>query len=191
MANYGAFTFDELDKILKQMASGIEASEMHGVVTGLIVAGLEDKAAWLPILLEELAVDAAVDDDLEATLETLYRQVQAQIKSDSFGFEILVPEDQKIPMRIRTQQLSCWCRGFLCGLGLGGINKEAINSTIVKEAIQDISQFAYSEIECQEEENEEWLLVDLLEYIRIAVQNIEIELKTYQGDKVKEQTTIH
>ncbi|MBT4963701.1 MAG: UPF0149 family protein [Francisellaceae bacterium] len=172
-------THKELDELLSLAKASISAAETHGMQVGIICANTNrSREDWLSILLEELdCLNSSTG--LREILGRLYKQDISSFDGIEFSFQPLLPDDDT-DLAIRVQALADWCRGFLCGLGLAGITEEKLATPEAKEAVTDISQIAYVVSEDDDEENET-ALFEILEYIRAAVQSLQIELKDSNG----------
>lgn len=165
----------ELDELLSFAKASISAAETHGMQVGIICANTStSKEDWLSIVLDELDCLNSTND-LRDALGKLYKQTIHSLEGLDFSFQPLLPSDSA-DLIIRVQALADWCRGFLCGLGLAGITEDKLASPQAKEAVTDISQIAYVISEEDDDDNES-ALFEILEYIRVAVQNLQIELK--------------
>ena len=123
--------------------------------------GLEDKAA-------EGAFNA---------FETFYQETLSDLQDISFLFKPLLPDDE-LPLGERLVAVSEWCTNYLSGLG-EGMGAEFEVSEDGKEALQNISAIGQIstdfEADADEEEGEKDYL-ELVEYVRIAVQLIFTDL---------------
>lgn len=165
----------ELDELLSFAKASISAAETHGMQVGIICANTNSsKEDWLNIVLEELDCLNSTND-LRDALGKMYRQTVNSLDGLDFSFQPLLPCDNS-ELVVRVQALADWCRGFLCGLGLAGITEDKLSTPQAKEAVTDISQIAYVVSEEDDDDNES-ALFEILEYIRVAVQNLQVELK--------------
>lgn len=174
-------------------ALGVEESvaELHGLQTGIICGQLNvDAKLCTSQLQKELDVAKDANADLTNQLDQLFTHTQNQLKDLEFSFSPLLPEDEDILLASRL--LCDWCRGFLCGLALSGVREASLKHEDAKEAFQDLSQIAYADVEVSEETEDERYLFELLEYVRVAVQTLHIELRASLASQSGENSdTIH
>ena len=181
MTSNNVIAFDQVAQILDDMKAGISASEFHGLQTGCLCA--DDtivKSNYEPMLLEELAC-LHPSEKLEELIEDFHQSINEQLAGIKFDFKPLLPDDDA-SLYDRIVLLSDWCRGFLCGLSLAGLKAENLPDGYVKESIQDLSEIAYTELELDESEDEENAFEELVEYVRIAVQTVHIEIKNFKHE---------
>jgi len=105
-----------LAQVLTRLQAGIDASELHGALSGYLCAGARiDADDWLDRLEVTPGVDGAMADP---TLRDLFGRASAQFAADPAQVRPLLPP-RSAPLDRRTRALVEWCRGFLGGFGLG------------------------------------------------------------------------
>ena len=185
-------TYLHLTTTLEQEGISVDASETHGIQVGIFCgkSGTQNEPSdlsWQTILQDALHYEALPPKTL-GVLTDLQKQIQESFQDLNFDLNLLLPDNNET-LEKRVMALGDWCRGFLCGLGLAGVTIENLETEIVKEIIQDLSQIAHidthTSFDAYEEDNEK-NYSDLVEYIRVATQNVQIELKLSQ-----QQTTLH
>ena len=145
---------------------------------------VNSSTAWLG--LEGEAADAAYGD-----LESFYEETLSDLQDISFLFQPLLPDDE-LPLAERLVSVGDWCANYLSGLG-EGMGAEFDISEDGKEALRDIAAIGqistdFEEDEDSEEDGEKDYL-ELVEYIRIAVQLIFSDLDPMEN--AKPEPTIH
>ncbi len=152
--------------ILEQAFVTLGGSEAHGVVIGLICAGVADD----DMVIAALGADEN-DTGLRDSLEAARRRITEGSVEVGLSFEPLLPDDEQ-PAVQRSRALSEWCRGFVTGfyfLHRGTTPHE--RSEIVTEALADINDLAEASGTVGESD-----LSELVEYLRVAVQLIHDEV---------------
>ena len=179
------YSFEEIDRFLSDEGAQLGASEMHGLLVGIICGTgnvKEKSSAWLKIVIEELSYSGDVKA-LQQVLDNLAKLILFQLRDPQFSFSLILPKDEA-ELHKRATALAEWCRGFLCGLGLIGISNKELQSNITKEAIMDLSQIVYvanEQVSIESDiESDENAFIELAEYVRIAVQTIHMELQELQ-----------
>ena len=179
-------SFEILESALRQAGSYVGAAEMHGLQSGMICGErIANVFNWEETLIQELS-GMRPKAELLKQLNHLYMHTSYTLQGLGFGFELLLPNDHTSLIK-RAKALADWCRGFLCGLGLAGIQDSVITSKMTKEAIKDLSQIAYIEAGDDELlEEQEKAFFELVEYVKIAVQTIQVELKAVKSNHIAE-----
>lgn len=103
----------------------------------------------------------------DATLEALRTFTAAELEDRSFGFSLLLPDDDA-PMFDRSQSLFDWCRGFLGGFGLSAGSAQALSEE-GREALADIARLAAAGAQEEGDEEDEAALAEIEEFVRVAV----------------------
>jgi len=166
-----------------------EIAECHGLLCGLICTQeILNQETWLDHLFEEgtghpsSSAHAPSGDTTQAewsVLHQLYKDTVIQIKDPEFSFRMLLPNDEQI-LAIRTQALADWCKGFLYGLGVGGMDSSRHTPQNVQEIVRDlieISRVYHDDEEEEDLEMDEASYLELSEYVRVGVMLIYEELQ--------------
>ncbi len=155
--------YDEVDAACAELRLGVDASELHGGLSGWLAGGGDDGPAWLGSVLADgdLPVVAA-----GGALDRLREATRSQLEDRDFAFELLLPEDDA-PLSERSAALLGWCRGFIGGFGLGygegrGLSEEG------SEALEDLARLAAAAPEAGDEEEDEAALAEIAEFVRVA-----------------------
>lgn len=146
-----------------------ELAECHGFLCGLLCRGL---AADPGEYLQQLAAMNLVvhpGEALASTLADLRESTAAQLRDESLGFHLWLPDDDE-PLEDRTVALARWCSGYLAGLGSGGDLGQLSDES--REALDDLQQIARAELSAPnggENEEDEQAYTEIVEYVRIVV----------------------
>lgn len=180
-------SYTALESTLHKLGAQLSAAETHGLLTGMLsLAKLSKnnpskKGSWQTALLENL--DCSPPNKSQwGVLDATSNQILAEFDENNEVFKLLLPND-RAPLSERIDALGYWCRGYLSGLGLVGVTEADLQNTVIKELIQDLSQIAHVSVETDADEEDEHNYMELVEYVRVAVHNIQLELKA-QGSKV-------
>ena len=130
----------ELNQQLKSAGIGINATELHGFLSGLICGGLKDQS-WLPLLYQFSNDNHAYPTALIQPITEIYEQIGKTLSDvEGFDFELGLTEDESV--FARADSLSDWANQFLLGLGLVqtelGKEKGEIGEAV--DDLQDICQ---------------------------------------------------
>jgi len=163
-------SFGELAEKLRTAGSESDAAEAHGLLCGCIAAGGKTNPdIWLEHLLGTGNTLSAAAQDCRDMLEGLQKDILAQLNDESFGFSVLLPQDNT-PLSVRTRALGEWCEGFLYGLALGGIRDEGANSETVEEVMKDFYDISHAGFTTEApNEGDEVAFTEIVEYLRMSV----------------------
>lgn len=158
-------------------------SESHGIICGLICAGIEATGiSYLDLILGTDNQDNLDDwQQSRHALLQLYEYSSEKLRDMAFDFSLLLPDDDNL-LKERAQALSEWCSGFVTGLSLSGINIQQGGSEETRDALFHFSEIAkidYKTIDMGEEDEKAY--VEVMEYTRMAVLMIYAEFASNQG----------
>ncbi len=176
-------SYAKLENTLQKLGAQLGAAETHGMLAGMFTTNkLSKEDSWASMLLENLdcATPSKAQWDVISAAGT---QILEEFKGGTFNFNVLLPKDNA-PLTSRLDALVFWCRGYLTGLGLAGVTQADLSNDIVKELVQDLSHIAHVSIATDASEDDEHNYMELVEFVRVAVQNIQVELQTDAGDKI-------
>lgn len=154
--------------------AGIEelgASEVHGTILGAICNHM--KSGQTPDLLKLIEPSADQNDgrlnQLNETLYELYRDNTEMLLESKQGFALILPsEDESI--EIRVDGIAMWCKGFLLGL----LYNNAFSIDQIPESgaeiVRDMMEIAEAAAGADEENEEDWALAELEEYVKVGSQ---------------------
>ncbi len=176
----GKITYKKLESTLSQLGAQLNAAETHGLLTGMMSVQKPTKESiWRSAIIENL--DCGEPTKKQWTiLDDTKDQIATNFKDLEFNFKILLPDDEN-ELADRLDALGYWCRGYLCGLGLIGVTKDDLSNHVVKELVSDLSQIAHVSVETDASEEDEHNFMELVEFVRVAVQNIQLELNQHDN----------
>ncbi len=153
----------ELSALLRTLPLGVQASELHGSLSGFLCAGgRAGPDDWIGQL--ELAADGSVAS--HPCLRALRDACSAQFAGAQARIDPLLPP-ASAPLARRTDALVDWCRGFLGGFGLVGATLRTPLSADACEILSDFATIAASRFDCDEAEDAQ-AFNDVLEFVRTA-----------------------
>ncbi len=150
-------TFDSTALALERAAVALSPSEAHGILTGLVCAGIREDAAVLAAL-------GGSDDDSELQEVALATcaELAARLDEGDFTFMPLLP-DETVPAVQRSRAVVDWCRGFTSGFASPG--EPTARTPLADEALSDIHELAQAGGTVNEDD-----LTEIVEYLRVGVQ---------------------
>ena len=165
--------FVEVDEFLSDVESSTTASELHGILAGLVCAGVEedDIDNWLPVLcLENTYLSEDEYRPFKQDVQAVYVQVTKDLDDYELGFDILLPEESTALVD-RVAAMRSWCIGYLKAIvEYGELSPESLSDDCA-EFLEDVGQFSNLDLEDDQFDEElEASYMTLHEYLRVGVQ---------------------
>ena len=135
--------------------------------------------------LREILPDDSPDDAAlkSSVLQNVYNSMVRTLVGNDADFEPLLPDDES-PLGVRADALSLWCQGFLYGLGSGTTGDPGKVSIEAGEIIRDFTEITHVGVEADEENEEnEVAFAEVLEFVRVGVQLLFVELAPARGEE--------
>jgi uncharacterized protein YgfB (UPF0149 family) len=164
-------SLDELANALIRLNAGCTASELHGVISGLLAGGSRlNRNTSRKILETHADSDQVFGDDIAASLWQLQLKTLEDMGDSELVFTPLLPDDDD-DLAARVSALSDWCQGFLVGFGTAVRPEDKrIHDEGVRETLQDIMHVANVDAAAQDnDESDESAYAELYEFVRMAV----------------------
>lgn len=174
--------YDTLQRLLHRLGVTQEAAEYHGALCGMLCHGNVQPES---LIFDEIRPDADARAELTGISHNSLEQLQAP------EFMPVLPDDDEA-LDIRVESLASWCSGFLYGLGAGRNMDMRSLSEEAQELVRDFTEISRAGLEHDENETgeeEEKAYAELVEYVRVGVQVIFLEL--HPGSHKPEDTGIH
>jgi uncharacterized protein len=177
--------YKEVNTELENLNLDRSISQLHGEIAAWLCIHQQESTQWIEDLLPGCS--------MSSTLEILYDSTSAELKSDDFNLELLLPVDEE-PLEIRAQALAEWTQGFLDGLG--HVKDDCLKNPEIEATIVDISHISELDYETLEEDNDsETAFVEIEEFVKVAVLFIYTEIRGPQDrddqDGASGNETIH
>ena len=165
---------DTLNDALRRCGATWDASQAHGLLSSrLAVAGANAGPDWLQQVLEGTDESNVLRTECASLLNILYQETHRQLSERLSEFAPLLPDDSD-SASLRTAALAHWCEGFLHGLvsvDHGEALKQRLASDPLADIIRDMLQLTRAAVdEDSDEETTEAAYVEIVEYVRVAVQ---------------------
>ncbi|WP_057830723.1 UPF0149 family protein [Colwellia sp. TT2012] len=165
--NNNLMDFPSIQAILTSEDVRSHASEIHGVLTGLVCAGFEFENQGYMVMLNDLFNDGdGFPTAVKIALKQMYNELWTSILDDTYSFNLLLPDDDDT-MAERGHALSMWVQGFNLGFGLEQKDSPVVSAE-VKEVLTDFSEIANLSDEMDEDEDTEQAYFEISEYVRIS-----------------------
>ena len=167
MSDSHNFDFSSFQAILTSEGVEAHASEIHGVLTGLICAGFAfESTDYISMLADMFHQAESFETSIKNKLQDFYGHIWQKLLDDHFGFQLLLPDDDD-SIEERSHALAKWVQGFNLGFGLQQ-TKSATFSDEVKEVLADFGEIANLSDEIDEDEVAEQAYFEIAEYVRIS-----------------------
>jgi uncharacterized protein YgfB (UPF0149 family) len=152
----------------------LSPSEIHGQLCGYICAGTKmNGVAWLE-----------ADPLLHPPLLELYKTSYHLINDFANEFQLLLPSDAT-DIYGRAASLREWSQGFVTGLMLAGLRPNRDFSDEINDALVRIAQVAELDpLMLEVSDEDESALADLIDYIRLAVLMIYVNIAGFPSHTV-------
>lgn len=180
--------YEQVKQALEITQAAATTSETHALLCGLICAGttdMLDAQNWVESCTNDR--DGKVSEEDSNVLKQLYETTQEMLLAEDFSFDLLLPDDEA-PITERAKELGHWCAGFISGIGLAGIKWDQYEQKDALELlhkISDISQIDYEHLDMGDEDEES--LIEVIEFLRIAVLTLQLEFAHGQSDADKDE----
>lgn len=173
--------YQTINKVFQKYETDLSSSEAHGLATGLLC--IENKVEASVWLAELFADDIILLDEDKTMLVALFEQTRKLLcgEDDSFRYDLFLPGDDE-ELSEQLEAIRVWCEGFLFGIGYS--RSESTWPGETGEIMKDIVEFTKLDSELddemdEEEKNEnESALIEIQEYLRVAVMMIRDQFST-------------
>jgi uncharacterized protein len=177
-----AATYEEFERVLREARALPEPAEAHGTLAGALCSSRNyGLIEWLREILPDDSPDHAA---LQApVLKNVYDSMVRTLVGNDADFAPLLPDDDA-PLAERADALSLWCQGFLYGLGSGAASDPGTVSTEAGETIRDFTEITHVGVDAGDESEEnEVAFAEVLEFVRVGVQLLFVELAPARGEE--------
>lgn len=172
--------FRELDRLLAEADSEVDAAEAHGCLAGALCAAAAYRSDdWSDEILRAGAA-GGLDAAAQAALQSLHAETAQALGGGDMTFEPLLPDDDA-PLAARVNALAFWCAGFLYGLGVGQLPSIENVPGDVGELLRDLTEISRASLdESEPADASEDAYFELVEFVRAGVQLTYEELAPFR-----------
>lgn len=167
MQDQETYTFSTFQSVITSNAVIAHASEIHGLLSGLICSGFScEDDGYIGMINDCFNNGEPLPSAVKHEVKQQFNYIWQAILDDQFAFQLLLPDDDE-SMAERGKAISSWVQGFNLGFGLQ--NKDmSVTSEDVKEVITDFAEIANLSDEVEEDEVNEQAFYEIVEYVRIS-----------------------
>ena len=164
-------SYDHWTSLLDQSYLMASAAEVHGLIAGLLSAGVSaEPAKILPVLHDFLNDGQALSAPVKADISDLIMQTSESLAQTDYSFALLLPGDDD-SLSERLEAMVEWTQSFLVGFA----KKQKylyLCSADVKDALEELTEITKIDVfavdDNSAESNEESYFL-VLEHIRLLV----------------------
>ncbi|WP_208293538.1 YecA/YgfB family protein [Zophobihabitans entericus] len=158
--------YEQLNEQLKSYGIGMNASELHGFITGMLAGGNKDDS-WKTLLNDMVNDGQPLVGRLAELTQKCYESTKEHLEGSEFDFQILLSERD---LFTQIDDLVGWVNHYLLGLGLVQPQLTKVKGD-VKEAINDLRQITALGYDAEEDDPEDlaYAFEEVSEYVRVAV----------------------
>lgn len=165
--------YTQVETTLALTGLELSVSEVHGTVVGAIANHL--KTGLTPDLLKLIEPNADANDgrytQLTELLYDLYRENSEVMFESKEGYGLLLPDEDEA-IHVRVDGLSSWSKGYLLGLLYNDRFSMDQLPESGSEIARDMMEIAEAGAGADEEQEEDWALGELEEYVKVGSQLI-------------------
>ena len=151
----------------------LSPSEVHGTIVGAMSNHM--KSGITPDLLKLIEPTADANDSrftqLTAMLYDMYRETSELLIESKNGFDLILPGDDE-PIDVRVEGVATWCKGYILGLLYNNAFSIDQLPESGSEIARDLMEIAEAAAGASDEDEEDWALAELHEYIKVGSQLI-------------------
>ncbi|MGE0485192.1 MAG: UPF0149 family protein [Gammaproteobacteria bacterium] len=160
---------DHVQTLLARLHCDLDAAECHGVLCGMLCGPRVFEARlWLDYLRGEDEVAAWSGAEADTLFAALADDTRTALGGEDYDFALLLPDDDE-GLAVRAAAFAGWCRGFLSGIGLGGIGELAALDEDARGFIADLDRFCRIAFADVAGEDDERAFAELVEFTRMGV----------------------
>jgi yecA family protein len=159
--------FDELTAKLGDTRTPTDVSQLHGLISGWLSAGVQGAEMVKSDVFSEWFGEQPLTDEFESLALTLAVDVQENLSDIDLGFQLMIPADVQ-DINLRQRCISHWCAGFLSGFGMTGRFQQSELEEEVSEVFTDLARIASLDEDVPDSDENEDDLIEITEYVRMA-----------------------
>jgi yecA family protein len=177
--------------LLTRLRSDLDAAECHGVLCGMLCGPRAfDARLWLDYLRGEDEAAGWSGAEASALFEALAADTRRALDGDDYDFALLLPADDE-GLAGRASAFAGWCRGFLSGIGLGGVGELATLGEDGRGFIADLDRFCRIAFADAAGEDDERAFAELVEFTRMGVLVLYAERDALPPDAAAVRAVLH
>ena len=181
-------SYEKMKQELAILKLNLDVSQLHGILTGLLVLGQARQAEQF---LSSLLLNKTGPDFRQANyhLFSILNATQSKLENFGFDFQLLLPADDA-SLSERLSSFVNWCEGFMEGIDMAGFSSDDIENSEILETIGHIDDFSDMDIQDLEYgEEDEKAYFEVSDFVRMAIVQLFCEFN--EGGLPKEANVHH
>lgn len=181
--------FEILTQALTKFDILIDGAELHGIITGLLCAGMTDDDEHWPEILADVSNNGVnYEPELLVEISQLLRLTKQQLENNDFALELILPDDEKTNSE-QCQGLISWIQGFLLGFGLQKKTAAGLSDEL-REGLHDLTEITRLDTDVEEDEDTSRELFSVIEFVRVTAMLCFNECQANLA-LIKQEKTLH
>lgn len=158
---------EQLNAILNEHDFTATASELHGLLTGLIAGGMfKESNDYLHHMAELFNNGLTVKGSLKSASEQLVTDIFQQFESEDMSFEILLLDEDET-LSDQAVELLNWVQYFLVGFGFNQRDLKMASNEL-REIIEDFTNITRMDTELDDSNETQADFYEIIEFIRVS-----------------------
>lgn len=167
MSEQETYSFSTFQSVITSNSVIAHASEVHGLLTGLICSGFSfENTDYLGMINDCFNNGEPLPSVVKNEIKLHFNHIWENVLDDQYAFQLLLPDDDE-SISERGKAISVWVQGFNLGFGLQHKDMP-VTSDDVKEVIADFAEIANLSDDVEEDEANEQAFYEIAEYVRIS-----------------------
>lgn len=158
---------EQLNTILNEHDFTATASEMHGLLTGLIAGGMfKESNDYLHHMAELFNNGLTVKGSLKSAAQELVSEIFDQFESEDMSFELLLLDEDET-LSDQAVELLNWVQYFLVGFGFNQRDLKTASNEL-REIIEDFTNITRMDTELDDSNETQADFYEIIEFIRVS-----------------------
>lgn len=158
---------EQLNAILNEHDFTATASELHGLLTGLVAGGMfKESNDYLHHMAELFNNGLTVKGSLKSASEQLVNEIFDQFESEDMSFELLLLDEDE-SLSDQAVELLNWVQYFLVGFGFNQRDLKTASNEL-REIIEDFTNITRMDTELDDSNETQADFYEIIEFIRVS-----------------------
>ncbi len=176
--------YDDFDFLLQTHKLPCSASELHGILSGAICAGMSEHSRdWIMIIRDFCLDGALLPDEVVTHLTEIYKITFAQLADGQLAYQPYLPEDD-CALAERAEALVEWLTAFIATTGVQQINLQTADEE-VRNAFEDFVSISQMDTDLDDDDESFESFEEIVEYVRMAAISCFCEFAAKPQDETK------
>ena len=180
----------QLMRVLGEHDFTATASELHGLLSGLIAGGMfKGSDDYLEHMSELFNNGLTIKGSLKSAASEVVEQIFSQLESEDMSFELMLMDEDEI-LSEQAEELINWVQYFLVGFGF---NKRDLTkaSNDIREVIEDFTNITRMDAEIEDSNESQADFYEVIEFIRVSAVLVHQEFGKQVNTDADVKKTLH